>query len=372
MKNKLVLPNYENSIMNITATILKHYGLETSKKTLPVLEQELSKGYKNVILFLVDALGSEIIKKHPITAKYLKDNQIDTLTTVFPSTTVAATISAVTGKAPVNNGWIGWLQYVKEEDSNVIFFRNTDFYTHKTFDYDVANKYCPIERVYETISENNPNIKSIEVFPEFRTPEHKRFKDLCNTIIKECKNEDSHYIYAYWDKVDTYLHETGTTSKKVDDHLLEVSNGLKYLSESLGEDSLIIVTADHGQIDIEEIPLWDYSKIIDTFEHNPSIESRATAFFIKEGKHEVFEEEFKKNFSESFILYKSKDFLKTHILGYGEEHYKVKEFLGDYFAIGISNKSFKLSNSKHSFKAQHAGITADEMLIPLIFLSQKK
>ncbi len=369
----LVFPDYENSIMNITSSILKYYGVKTEKPSLSILDKELSKKYKNVILFVVDAMGSEILNKHANSAEYLINNKKATLTTVFPSTTVAATTSAITGKAPINSGWIGWVQYFKEEDSNVILFLNKDFYkADKIFNYNISEKFCPIDRIVDVISSQNSKIRTDEIFPEFRTPKHKKFSDLCNSIVHKCNDDEEHFIYAYWDKLDTYLHYTGTESEKVDNHLLEITNNLKKMTDQLGEDSLVIVTADHGQLDIEEVMLWDYKSITDTFTHNPSIEPRATAFFIKEGQHETFVEEFNKNFRESFILYKSEDFIKTHLLGYGNQQNLVKEFLGDYFSVAISNKSFKLINSKKQFKAQHAGLTKDEMLIPLILLNQKK
>jgi len=369
----IVFPDYNHCIMNITSTVLKHYGVKSNKASLPILEKELNKGYRNVVYVLIDAMGSEILKKHPKQASYLLENNKDILTTVFPSTTAAATISALTGKPPINTGWIGWLQYIKEEDKSVIFFFNKDFYDRTVeFDYNISEKFAPVKKIYKQIEEVNKEIKTSEIFPEFRTPEHKTFRDITNTVIKECKEEGKHFIYAYWDKLDTYLHKTGTESVKVRNHIEEISNDLKYLSESLDDDTLIIVTADHGQLDIEEIELWKYNKIIETFEHNPSIEARATAFFIKKGMEEQFVNEFNENFRDNFILYKSEDVIKTKIFGNDSMHPKAKEFLGDYFAIAIDKYSFKLSNSKRVFKAQHAGLTKDEMLIPLILLNQKK
>lgn len=372
MKN-IVLPDYNKSLMNITTTILEYYGVKTSKKTLPILEKELKKGYRNVVYILIDAMGSEILKKHPQQSAFLLKNQVDVLTTVFPSTTVAATTSALTGKTPINTGWIGWLQYIKEEDKSVIFFLNKDFYDEDvTFDYNVSEKYAPVKKIYEQIEEVNKNVKAIEVFPEFRVPKHKVFRDEVETVIKECKNDGQHFIYAYWDKLDTDLHKTGTTSNKVRNHLNDINNDIQYLMESLDDDTLVIVTADHGQLDIEEIGLWTYEKITETFTHNPSIEARATAFFIKEDMQEQFVEEFSKNFKDYFILYKSEDFIKTKILGDETMHKRAREFLGDYFAVAIDKYSFKLTNSKRVFKAQHAGLTKDEMLIPLIIISPKK
>ena len=242
----------------------------------------------------------------------------------------------------------------------------------KKFDYNIAEKFCPVDRIIDVIATQKPKIRTDEVFPEFRTPKHKNFNNLCDTIIEKCSDEEEHFIYAYWDKLDTYLHYSGTESDKVDNHLKEINENLEKLSNNIGDDSLIIVTADHGQIDIEEVELWSYEKIVNTFRHNPSIEPRATAFFIKEDQKTFFENEFNKHFRDSFILYKSEDFIKTHLLGYGSNHKLIEEFLGDHVSVAISNKSFKLSNSKNHFKAQHAGLTKDEMLIPLILLNQKK
>ncbi len=372
MKN-IIIPDYNHCLMNITTTILKHYNVPTSYKSINILERELNKNYRNVVLILVDAMGSVILKKHSEEVKYLIENQKDELTTVFPSTTVSATTSILTGKPPVNTGWIGWLQYIKEEDKSVILFLNKDFYNDKTtFDYNISEKFVSVTKIYELIEKYNPNVKTKEIFPEFREPNHKTFKDLCDSIIKETEKPDKHFIYAYWDKLDTYLHKTGTLSNKVHNHLKEINENVERLIRKLDDDTLVIITADHGQIDIEEVVLWDYPKIVDTFKHKPSVEARATAFFIKEGMEEQFVKNFNKEFKDYFILYKSEDILKAKFLGNDVAHPKLKEFLGDYFSIAIDKYSFKLVNSKQSFKAQHAGLTIDEMLIPLIISSHKK
>lgn len=359
--------------MNITTSILKYYNVDTPFNSLEVLNKELNKNYRNVVLFLMDAMGSEILKKHPKQSKFLREHQIETLTTVFPSTTVSATTSVLTGQPPISTGWIGWLQYVKEEDRSVIFFFNKDFYdANHEFNYNVSDKFVPVTQIYELIEQQNSDVKAIEVFPEFRVPKHKTFKDMCDSVIRETQSDGKHFIYAYWDKLDTYLHETGTTSQKVQNHIEEINNDFQYLVDNLDDDTLVIVTADHGQLDIEEIELWNYKGIIETFAHNPSVEARATAFFIKEGMEEQFVKGFNDNFRDYFILYKSDDFLNSKYLGDSKEHGKMKEFLGDYFSVAIDKYSFKLLNSKKGFLAQHAGLTKDEMLIPLIVFSPKK
>jgi len=73
----LILPDYDKSLLNITSTILRYYGISTPYKSIEVLEKELKKDYRNVVVFLVDAMGSEILKKHPDESRYLINNQID-------------------------------------------------------------------------------------------------------------------------------------------------------------------------------------------------------------------------------------------------------------------------------------------------------
>jgi len=368
MKN-IVLPDYDNCLMNITTTILKYYGVETKYKSLSVLEEKLNRGYRNIVYILIDAMGDSILQKHSDVTEFLREKQVQTLTTVFPSTTTSATTSVLTGKPPIETGWIGWLQYIKEEDKSVIFFFNKDFYDDKVeFDYNISQKFAPLTKIYDLIEDVAEDVNTLEVFPEFRTPEHKEFRDICNTVIKECQKEDKNFIYAYWDKLDTHIHRSGTESNKVHEHIEKLNNDLKYLRDKLDDDTLVIVTADHGQIDIEEVNLFDKEELVKTFKHNPSIEARATAFFIKEGMKNQFEKEFNKHFRDKFILFESEDFIKTKILGEGNENKKIREFLGDYFSVAIDKYSFKLSNSKRAFKAQHAGLTKEEMLIPLIIL----
>ncbi|MCK5731504.1 MAG: nucleotide pyrophosphatase, partial [Tenericutes bacterium] len=63
MKN-IIFPDYNKCLMNISTSIIKHYGAGTKFSTLPILDNELDKDYRNVVVILVDAMGSEILKKH--------------------------------------------------------------------------------------------------------------------------------------------------------------------------------------------------------------------------------------------------------------------------------------------------------------------
>ena len=58
---KIIYPDNNNSILNLSNAILKHFGAEYKYNTLNQLDKELEKGYKNVVLMVFDALGSKNI-----------------------------------------------------------------------------------------------------------------------------------------------------------------------------------------------------------------------------------------------------------------------------------------------------------------------
>lgn len=366
MNKKLVFPDYDHSLLSIPNSILNHYNVKTEYKGLPYLDKKLKNNYRNVIFVLVDALGTEIIKKHLDKASFLNNHLRDTLTTVFPSTTTAATTTALTGIPPVVSGWVGWQQFIKEEKRHVVFFMNKDYYDDNyKFTYNVSDKFVKTKTIYEKIKTANPNVYIKEIFPKFKEENHKTINDQVTTCLNAIDNNQKNFIYMYWDQVDSKLHEFGTESKEVADEIDQVNQALKRLFKQASEDSLIIVTADHGQIDIEPIKIFEYEDITKMLAQKPAVEARATAFYVKEEYMEDFPIVFNKHFHDKFVLYKSKDLLKMNIFGFGKAHPKLKEFLGDYFSIAIDKYAFNLLNKK-PHKATHAGLVKAEMLIPLI------
>ena len=103
-----------------------------------------------------------------------------------------------------------------------------------------------------------------------------------------------------------------------------------------------------------------------------SLESRAIAFWVKEDKKQEFEKLFNKEFSEDFLLLSKEEVLKKHILGYGDKHKKIDDFIGDYLAISISNSIIRLqtylADGKPVKKSTHCGLTKEEMEVPLIVI----
>ena len=75
----------------------------------------------------------------------------------------------------------------------------------------------------------------------------------------------------------------------------------------MDKDSIALVIADHGLIDVSPIDLAFYEDIKKYFVVKPSLEGRATIFFVND--KDGFKTKFNDYFSKWFDLYTTKEFL---------------------------------------------------------------
>ncbi len=114
-------PNYKNSIVNFSNSIIKHFGATPFHSSIPEVDKFL-EGKKKVVLFLFDGMGKYVIEKHLPEDSFLRKHTFHYMTSTFPPTTVAATDALLSAKFPSETGWLGWTQYFSEVDKNVNMF----------------------------------------------------------------------------------------------------------------------------------------------------------------------------------------------------------------------------------------------------------
>ena len=66
--------------------------------------------------------------------------------------------------------------------------------------------------------------------------------------------------------------------------------------------------------------------------------------------------------------------LKKNFLGFGEKHYKIDDFIGNYIALSTSSSIIRLetflAEGKKIKKSTHCGLTREEMEVPLIVIEK--
>ncbi len=364
-------PDYDRCLLQVSSSILKKYGLKGKYSSLDVLDNKLDNDYKNVVYLILDALGSNILEIYSKELKFLKENLLTNVTSVFPPTTTVATTSIHSGLSPYESGWVGWMPYFKEYDRMIELFSGCDFYTgEKVVDKIEDLEY---ETIYEKIVKKNKDVKYIKVFPDFSKKEENSFTKICDGIRNACNNTNRNLVSAYWTEPDSLIHKYGINSQEVKKELKNINDNLEKLASELSN-TIFIVTADHGALDIEEVYLNEYKDIDDCLKRPPSIESRFVSIFLKDNKKELFKELIKKYFQDKFLIYDKDEFLKLELLGSGNKHERIDSYLGDVILIGNSNLNIRytITNTKFKpLKADHSGITKEEMLVPVIVIESK-
>lgn len=383
MEKSIILPNYEHCILNLITSILKNYNVETKHKSLESMDNILNNKYKNVVFIILDGMGEHILEKVS-PAGYFRKKEIDCITSVYPSTTTAALTTYYSGKPPYETGWIAWSQYFKEYGRDIDMLSHRESYTSRDLKNARINVFDTIVKyksVFEQIEEALPNIKAYEITPSYSDKRAKRsiradsIDEIIMNIETLCKNPDEKFILAYCDNPDGLLHKFGTDSEEVKEFIENIERKIEDMCKNLTEDTVVIISADHGHKDINKAySILDYPEIQKCLISLPSLESRVVTFWVKEDMKEEFVKNFNKNFENDFWLMTKEEFLEKNMLGFGKKHPKIDDFIGNYIALSISDSIIKLENylteGKKLKKSTHCGLTKEEMEVPVIIIKK--
>ncbi|MFC1802560.1 alkaline phosphatase family protein [Thermoproteota archaeon] len=273
-----ITPDYkEYCLSNIPSTIMNHFQVNNNRQSLPdeTFKDELD-GSENIILLLVDGLGYKNWLKHHKNTRFLKKlsekGSTTPLTSVFPSTTSASLNTLNSGLTPQEHGLPEWFVYFQEIDMTLQSLRLQTVEGIDVGDFEIDNVDSNIlfkdETIYEKLEKNgipsytlarealidNP-YQRLTLKGSKRLP-YQNLDDLFNKIrtLTETQKGPT-FIYAYIDSLDAVGHVCGPSSIEYADELEKIDcaviNGLiSKISRKNASDTCIIVTADHGMIDI--------------------------------------------------------------------------------------------------------------------------
>ncbi len=382
MAEKLIFPKYKRSIVNLMSSIMKHYQVYSDYESIEEVDFLLSKAYKHVLLFVFDGMGEKALQAHLDKDDFLRQHMISPMESVFPPTTTAAMTSYYSGLTPAEHGWLGWSLPFRDYGAMVDIFPNTSSYTGMPMKTKrIAYREMPYESVYQSIHHSLGDRLDIHTimpediyFPSKGNRHHpvRDLKHIRKVIQKITGGEKASFTAAYWPEPDSSMHTYGPYDEEIKDQLLLINGFIEELSRTLS-DTLIIVSADHGQLTVEkEIQVHLDDEIRKMLVIPPALESRCASFFVKSQYLKKFPDVFEKRYGKDFRLYSHEEVKKRQLFGKGLYHSSFDDSIGDFIAVGIENAvlHFKTVGGKepHHFKGHHAGMSDEEMLIPLIII----
>ena len=363
------MKNYnDHNLVTFSNSILNHFGVTPFHQTEEAVDNVL-KGHKKVALILFDGMGQNIIRKHLDENSFIRKNYLCTINSTFPPTTTAATTAFLTGKYPIETGWMSWTQYFEKYQRNIILFKNVDYNNEEEIEpKGIANDELPIKSILELIKENNEDVYAFDIkrFPIDQNGP-KSFRGLRKRINKTLKGIDQCVAYFYFDSPDREMHERGIDSKRIHKMVNKINKLIESVCEK-NKDTIFFTFADHGHINVKYLDICEHEDLYNLLRLPLSFEKRTPTFFVKEDKLEQFKELFNKYYGGHFELMSKEEALQRGMFGEGIINFKALSFIGDF--VATSKDEYCLYASKEMknmdfFKGHHAGNTKEEMLIDI-------
>jgi len=227
---------------------------------------------QRICVVLVDGLGKALLKQKSGHAPFLRTvlaadsagEHPRTLHAAFPSTTATSLSSLGTGVVPGEHGMLGYDVLDPDQDKVVNLLGNWDAGVDPL-------RWQPSPTVFEQLPATIPSVtvslpkfeKSAMTRAALRgseflaaTSPQARIQLAAQTLAAQPKM----LMYLYWSELDKAGHAYGTDSPQWEHQLEELDAGMKRLAASVPADTLILLTADHGMIDVPRNARIDYSQ----------------------------------------------------------------------------------------------------------------
>ncbi len=369
---KLIKPDFENNIINVSASLAKFLNCGNKNATLKILDEKFKKNYKNIIFIVFDGMGKNPIEVNLGEDTLLRKSIVKELTSVFPATTTNAATTLLTNSFPLEHGVFDWSINFEEIGKNVDVYLSSDSQTGEKINCKFLENRLPVVPFYK---DAKTDYKISNVVPSYwhdgiEKNRHECFdlKQYFQEIKQICEDEGKQFVYCYCPEPDATMHKYGVSSKEAKTLLNDINKEIENLVESC-KDTLFVIIADHGQIDVEGyIEIYKNKKLYSLLSCPPYLESRATAFKVKKGKEKQFEKLFIKNYGEDFDLHASAKLIEDGYFG-DPATQKHRKLLGDFVAICKNHKQLVLSKDSNRFKGHHCSLT-EEMIVPLIIIEK--
>ena len=214
------------------------------------------------VLLLIDGLGHHQLTERTTAASASTGNLAPTLTTfssstittVAPSTTASALTSLVTGTSPLDHGIVGYRMDMGRGD-----IMNSLRWHNGTRDLRPVYPPSDVQPIPPFAGYRVPVVSRAELEGTGFTEAHLRgsrpigWRTVSSLITQVVRALDggSDFVYAYYDGIDKIAHEYGF-GDFYDNELAFVDRLVESLLGSLPTDTTLAVTADHGQVQVDD------------------------------------------------------------------------------------------------------------------------
>jgi hypothetical protein len=240
-------------------------GRRTIDHVLPSVAAALgAEGFENTlglpaapryVVFLVDGLGLDLLREHADAAPFLASlHNVDDVVCGVPSTTVTSLTSLGTGRRGGQHGMVGYTCRVPETGRRLNTLK-----WDQPVDPVVWQPYPTVlqDLLQAGVSASSVNESKFEgtgltVCSQRGVPFHgiNSVYERLDVVVDVIESSPRSVTYAYESRLDHTGHSKGCTSPEWREMLTTIDTELAELRDELPRDTVLVVTADHGMIDL--------------------------------------------------------------------------------------------------------------------------
>ncbi|HEX6351168.1 MAG TPA: nucleotide pyrophosphatase/phosphodiesterase family protein [Candidatus Dormibacteraeota bacterium] len=384
--------------MSLATAAPPQYGSASLADLMPSLMQALGvPGFVDalgvepsprVALLVIDSLGLELVRKHaaqaPFLASLLESGR--PLSSGFPSSTAVSLSSLGTGRTPGEHGIVGFTMAVPGYDRSVNMLR---WALHGGSARDLIEEIVPERFQDQPTAFERAAAAGVEVSlvgpvqlahtgltrAVFRGGRYRNafsLGDLAAETVSALSAGARTFVYAYSPELDSTGHVRGVDSEAWRLHLGHVDRLAADIASSLPPDSILVVTGDHGMIDVPAAGRYDTAQY-PQLRHGVRFlggEPRARHVYAQPGAEAEVLAAWRELLGESMWILTREEAIAAGWFGPTVPD-RVRPRIGDVVAaafgpVGVTEQEvFKL---EALLIGHHGSLTPDEQLVPFLLV----
>lgn len=394
-----IFPDYgELCFANVPDTVLSVLGGDARRPLPDAVFEGVGTDVENVVVVLLDGFGFEAWRRFQagdaLLSSVAERGAVTPLTSIYPSETAAAISTMHTGRQPVEHGLLGWNQYVPDLDAvlqTLPFATLDDEPATEAFGDDADPRLLlDTDTIYQRAADAGVDSRLVAPGAFEDAPYDSVVKRGAETApygtvaeaalrIRQCLTAASGptYVNAYVPTPDATGHEHGNESPEYRANLGMVTDCLRRelvenLDPAIAERTLLVLTADHGQVDTDPARNVDLGGL-DVEEHLrrdgsgepiPALGGpRNLQFHVRDGHVEALRDTLESSADADLRTFAREEYLDLGLFGDREPSARFEERSPDLVAVP-RELSVWYDDGHLEMLGMHGGLNPTEMLVP--------